>query len=107
MICISDIHLIYPSKAVATCAATEFINSEKTNSTDEFTLSQRSYFLCTDVSRRYKKRDSGMKGVVFNLLEEMVEQNFGIAVWDSLLEATNQDGIYVSCLLYTSPSPRD
>ena len=41
-----------------------------------------------------------MKGVVFNLLEEMVEQNFGIAVWDSLLEATNQDGIYVSTETY-------
>ena len=41
-----------------------------------------------------------MKGVVFKLLEEMVEQNFGIAVWDSLLEATNQDGIYVSTETY-------
>lgn len=41
-----------------------------------------------------------MKGVVFNLLEEMVEQNFGVAVWDELLDATGQDGIFVSTESY-------
>jgi hypothetical protein len=41
-----------------------------------------------------------MKGVVFNLLEEMVEQEFGMAVWDALLEETGQDGIYVSTESY-------
>ena len=41
-----------------------------------------------------------MKGIVFNLLAEMVEDKFGLEVWDALLQATQQDGIYVSTETY-------
>jgi len=41
-----------------------------------------------------------MKGAIFNMLEEMVEQEFGLEVWDSLLEATEQDGVYLSTESY-------
>ncbi len=41
-----------------------------------------------------------MKGVVFNLLEDMVEKNFGVEVWDALLDETGQDGVYVSSESY-------
>jgi len=41
-----------------------------------------------------------MKGVVFNLLENMVEENFGSDVWDELLDKTGQDGIYVATETY-------
>ncbi|MBX2880203.1 MAG: heme NO-binding domain-containing protein [Granulosicoccus sp.] len=41
-----------------------------------------------------------MKGVVFNLLSEMVEEKFGLEVWDALLETTGQDGVYVSTETY-------
>jgi hypothetical protein len=42
-----------------------------------------------------------MKGVVFNLLEEMVEQEFGLEVWEALLDATGQDGVFVSTETYS------
>jgi len=41
-----------------------------------------------------------MKGVVFNLLSDMVEEKFGLEVWDALLQDTQQDGIYVSTESY-------
>lgn len=41
-----------------------------------------------------------MKGIVFNLLSEMVEENFGIEVWDALLQETGLDGVYVSTESY-------
>lgn len=37
-----------------------------------------------------------MKGVVFNLLEEVVVRDHGEDVWDDLLEATRLDGAYTS-----------
>ncbi len=37
-----------------------------------------------------------MKGVVFNLLEQLVARDFGEDTWDSLLEASRQDGVYTS-----------
>ena len=37
-----------------------------------------------------------MKGIIFNLLEQVVIRHHGDAVWDSLLELTGQDGIYTS-----------
>jgi len=37
-----------------------------------------------------------MKGVIFNLLEEVVSEHHGDAAWDVLLEATGNDGIYTS-----------
>ena len=37
-----------------------------------------------------------MKGIVFNLLEEVVVARHGEAAWDSLLDATNLSGSYTS-----------
>ncbi|MGH7899350.1 MAG: heme NO-binding domain-containing protein [Candidatus Binatia bacterium] len=37
-----------------------------------------------------------MKGIVFNLLEEVVRREHGEDVWDRLLEAAHLDGVYTS-----------
>jgi hypothetical protein len=37
-----------------------------------------------------------MKGVVFNLFEEVLSQSHGDAAWDGLLAATGLDGLYTS-----------
>lgn len=37
-----------------------------------------------------------MKGVVFNLLEDVVSRHYGADVWDQLLEAAELDGAYTS-----------
>lgn len=41
-----------------------------------------------------------MKGVVFNLLNDMVEVTYGLAAWDALLSKTGLDGIYVATESY-------
>ncbi len=43
-----------------------------------------------------------MKGMVFTMLSEMVEQNFGLEVWDELIDLTDpaSEGIYVATDLY-------
>ncbi len=37
-----------------------------------------------------------MKGVIFNLLEEVVCEHYGDAAWESLLAVTENDGVYTS-----------
>src|SRR6187551_1650351 len=37
-----------------------------------------------------------MKGVVFNLLEQLVARDFGEDTWDELLDASGLDGAYTS-----------
>lgn len=37
-----------------------------------------------------------MKGIVFNLLNELIEEKFGLATWDSLLQSTGQDGVFTA-----------
>lgn len=37
-----------------------------------------------------------MKGIVFNLLEEVVVDQFGLDIWDDLLDAASLDGAYTS-----------
>jgi hypothetical protein len=37
-----------------------------------------------------------MKGVVFNLLEQVVTEKYGEDTWDSLLETTGQEGAYTA-----------
>ena len=38
-----------------------------------------------------------MKGVIFNVLEEMVEDNYGMAVWNEILdEAEQHEGIFIA-----------
>lgn len=37
-----------------------------------------------------------MKGIIFNLLEQVVSGEFGDEVWDSLLDATGLDGAYTA-----------
>lgn len=37
-----------------------------------------------------------MKGIVFNLLEEVVTKEYGPATWDDLLDAASLDGAYTS-----------
>ena len=43
-----------------------------------------------------------MKGIVFNMFNDLVEEKFGYEVWDALLEATgpNSDGVYTSADTY-------
>lgn len=43
-----------------------------------------------------------MKGIVFNLLNDLVEEQFGMDVWDDLIEATSPSskGIYTSVEVY-------
>ena len=35
-----------------------------------------------------------MKGIVFNLLQEVVTQHYGEDVWDDLIDAAGVDGVY-------------
>ena len=37
-----------------------------------------------------------MKGVVFNVLEQLVARDFGEDTWDALLDASGLDGVYTS-----------
>lgn len=37
-----------------------------------------------------------MKGVVFDLLREMVEENYGLEGWNAVLEKSGSDGMYLS-----------
>lgn len=37
-----------------------------------------------------------MKGIIFNLLEDVVVETHGDAVWDALLEQAELDGVYTS-----------
>ena len=37
-----------------------------------------------------------MKGVVFNLLEQLVARDHGEDTWDALLDASGLDGVYTS-----------
>ena len=41
-----------------------------------------------------------MKGVVFNLLEQLVARDFGEDTWDGLLDASSLDGVYTSLGTY-------
>jgi hypothetical protein len=41
-----------------------------------------------------------MKGIVFNVLEEVVVANYGEAVWDDLLDAAGSNGVYTSLGTY-------
>ena len=41
-----------------------------------------------------------MKGVVFNYLAEMVEEQFGLEAWDSILQTTDLSGEYISSETY-------
>ena len=42
-----------------------------------------------------------MKGIVFNLLEEVVSREYGEDTWDSLLESAQLDGAYTSLGSYS------
>ena len=35
-----------------------------------------------------------MKGIIFTILNELVEENFGLPVWQKLLDQTGDDGIF-------------
>jgi len=37
-----------------------------------------------------------MKGIIFNLVEEVVSAGYGVAAWDSILDAAGLDGAYTS-----------
>lgn len=41
-----------------------------------------------------------MKGVVFDILRDMVESQYGLEGWQSILDATGSDGIYISTKTY-------
>jgi hypothetical protein len=42
-----------------------------------------------------------MKGVVFNLLEQLVSRDYGEETWDALLDASKLDGAYTSLGSYS------
>ena len=42
-----------------------------------------------------------MKGVVFDILNEMVEEKFGFQAWESILDQAGLDGIYVTTETYS------
>jgi hypothetical protein len=42
------------------------------------------------------RREEPVKGVVFNLLEQLVARDFGEDTWDALLDASGLDGAYTS-----------
>jgi hypothetical protein len=42
-----------------------------------------------------------MKGIVFNLLEEIVSRDYGADAWDGLLEGAGLDGVYTSLGSYS------
>jgi len=42
-----------------------------------------------------------MKGVVFNLLEQLVARDYGEEAWDALLDASDLDGVYTSLGSYS------
>lgn len=42
-----------------------------------------------------------MKGVVFDLLNQMVEEQFGFEAWESILDLADLDGIYVASETYS------
>ena len=41
-----------------------------------------------------------MKGVVFDMLRDMVEERYGLEGWDAVLEEADSDGLYVSTQTY-------
>ena len=41
-----------------------------------------------------------MKGIIFNLLEEAVRNDFGEDAWDALIEASGSSGVYTSLGTY-------
>ena len=41
-----------------------------------------------------------MKGIVFNLLEEIVRETYGEDTWDDLLDSADLDGAYTSLRIY-------
>lgn len=41
-----------------------------------------------------------MKGIVFTVLNELVEEGFGLAVWQHLLDETGDDGIFTTSGTY-------
>ncbi len=41
-----------------------------------------------------------MKGIVFNLLEQVVSEEYGEETWEKLLDATGLDGVYTSLSSY-------
>lgn len=42
-----------------------------------------------------------MKGVVFDLLRDMVEENYGLEGWNTILEKSGSDGMYLSPQSYS------
>ncbi len=42
-----------------------------------------------------------MKGIVFNLLSEMVEEKFGLEAWDAVLDKAGSEGLYVATETYS------
>jgi hypothetical protein len=49
----------------------------------------------------FEAANEQMKGIVFNLLEEIVSRDYGEDVWDALLEAAGLEGAYTSLGSYS------
>ena len=41
-----------------------------------------------------------MKGIVFDLLREMVEENYGLEGWQAILDTAGSEGIYIATQTY-------
>lgn len=48
-----------------------------------------------------------MKGVIFNYMAEMVEENFGLEAWDAILQKTGHSGIYIAADTYSDQELMD
>ena len=46
-----------------------------------------------------------MKGIVFSLLNDMVEEQFGLEAWDALITKAGSDGVYLSTETYSDEEP--
>lgn len=42
------------------------------------------------------QRSAGIKGIIFNLLEEVIVAQLGERAWDEILESARADGAYTS-----------
>ena len=49
---------------------------------------------------RMQSKEQAMKGVVMNLLADMVETQLGMQEWNDVLDEAGEDGVYTATSLY-------
>ena len=61
----------------------------------DFTNSSNTFFI-NESGQDFSDVGEYMKGIVFNVLEEVVTANYGESTWDDLLDAAGSNGVYTS-----------